>query len=280
MQQTLVTTDWLQDHLEDDNLRVVDIRGYVLPAIEPPPHYFNNLDDYKKSHIPGAVFIDWIKEITDPDSPHHAQVAPPERFAKVMSRAGIDADTFVVVYDTNNGMFAARLWWMLNYYGHTNVAVLHGGWDKWTAENRPTTAEIPTITPTTFEPVQNPAIYRTSTDVSAAIGTETILVDVRSPQEFAGEASRIERHGHIPGAINVPRKTLLNEDGTLKPIDELRTAFGTVGIQSNSEIVTYCNGGVSASAVMLALRIAGYDNVAMYDGSWKDWGENDSNPVE
>jgi thiosulfate/3-mercaptopyruvate sulfurtransferase len=136
----LVTTGWLQDHLTDPNLRIVDIRGHVIPASEPLPHYFNHLDDYNKSHIPGAVFVDWVHEITDPADPRHAQIAPPERFSAAMSRAGIGSATFVVTYDDASGMFAARLWWALNYYGHHNVAVLDGGWNKWIAESRPTTA--------------------------------------------------------------------------------------------------------------------------------------------
>src|SRR5215213_6165866 len=123
----LVTTEWLQDHLSDPHLRIVDIRGHVLPANQPTPHYFNHRSDHDLSHIPGAIFIDWVKEITDPADPRHAQIAKPERYAEVMSRAGIDENTFVVAYDDASGMFAARLWWSLNYYGHTQVAVLDGG---------------------------------------------------------------------------------------------------------------------------------------------------------
>src|SRR5438132_10215543 len=107
----LVSTAWLQEHLADPDLRIVDIRGHVIPASEPLPHYFNHYQDYQKSHIPGAVFVDWVHEITDPDDPRHAKIARPERYATVMSRIGIGPETFVVAYDDANGMFAARLWW-------------------------------------------------------------------------------------------------------------------------------------------------------------------------
>lgn len=277
----LVSTEWLADHLNDPDLRIVDIRGHVAPATEPPPHYFNHRDDYLKSHIPGAVFIDWVHEITDPDDPRHAQIAKAERYAGVMSRNGIGTDTFVVAYDDANGMMAARLWWSLNYYGHTRVAVLDGGWQKWIAENLPTTAEIPTLESTVFTPQVNPTIYRNAAQVSEKLHTDTVLLDVRSPAEFRGEASRAERKGHIPGAVNRSRHDLLQPDGTMLSPEALRVKFAEQGITADTpEIIVYCNGGVSASYGMLALKRAGIKNGAMYDGSWKDWGNNPNLPIE
>lgn len=134
MPELLVTTDWLADHLNEAQVRVIDIRGHVLPASAPKPHYFNHRADYDVSHLPGAVFIDWVLEITDPVDPRHAQIAPPDRFAAVMRQAGISGDTQVIAYDDAQGMFAARLWWALNYYGHSRVAILDGGWQKWLTE--------------------------------------------------------------------------------------------------------------------------------------------------
>ncbi len=281
-QNPLVTTQWLNDHLNDANLRIVDIRGHVLPASEPHPHYFNHYADYQESHIPGAVFVDWVKEITDPDdTKFHAQIAKPERYAEVMSRLGIGPDTLVVAYDDAHSMFAARLWWSLRYYGHENVVVLDGGWKKWTAEGRPVTAEIPTIEAAQFVPQRNSAIYRSADDIAAGLHTDMTLIDVRSPQEYAGQASRTDRAGHIPGAINHPASKFYNADDTLLSPEELRAQFAAEGIDPTTEnIVTYCNGGVSASFGMLALKLAGIENVAMYDGSWKNWSSDASKPVE
>jgi thiosulfate/3-mercaptopyruvate sulfurtransferase len=277
----LVTTEWLQAHLGDDNLRIVDIRGHVIPPTEPLPHYFNHYEDYVKSHIPGAVFVDWVHEITDPADPRHARIAPPERFAEVMSRCGIGDESFVVAYDDAAGMFAARLWWALNYYGHPSVAVLDGGWNKWIAEGRPITAALPTIAPAIFTPRPQPEWIRTGDQVMARLHSSTRLVDVRSPQEFSGEWSRAKRAGHIPGAVNVPRQSLVAPDGTLLPPEALRARFAEAGIdESAPEIVTYCNAGVSASFGLLALRVAGFDNSANYDGSWKEWGNDDRRPIE
>lgn len=282
MTETLiVSTDWLAEHLHDPNLRVVDIRGHVISASEPPPHYFNHRADYDSAHIPGAVFVDWVHEITDPADPRHAQIAQPERYATVMRRIGVSADTFVVAYDDANGMFAARLWWSLKYYGHDKVAVLDGGWQKWLAEGRPTTAVVPTITPSDFTARPNPALFRSADAVEAALGSDTVLMDVRTPDEYAGKAARAARKGHIPGAVNLPRADLVAEDGTLLPPEQLRERLGAVGIDANTPgVIVYCNGGVSASYGLLALRAAGMTNVAVYDGSWKDWGNNPDRPIE
>jgi len=281
VENLLVTTQWLYEHLRDENLRIVDIRGHVIPANEPTPHYFNHFADYQQSHIPCAVFVDWVNEITDPDDPRHATIAQPERYAAVMSRLGIGADTFVVAYDDADSMFAARLWWSLNYYGHTQVAVLDGGWKKWTAEGRPTTADVPEIPSAVFKPMPNLALRRTGDQILHALNSDVRLIDVRSPEEFAGQYARAKRKGHIPGAVNQPRADLVAPDGTMLPAEILRQKFESLGVDASApEIVTYCNGGVSASFGILALRVAGLENLSMYDGSWKEWGNDDSKPIE
>jgi len=287
MENNLVTTEWLETNLA--GVRVVDIRGHVRPASDPLPHYYNHREDYRKAHIPGAVFVDWVEEITDPDDPRHAQIAKPERYAEVMRRIGVSDETFVVAYDDAASMFAARLWWSLNYYGHTKVAVLNGGWQKWMAEGRVTTDEIPTFPAGHFTPHPTAPIYRSGEQVLAALGSNQQLIDVRTPQEFHGEASRAKRGGHIPGAINVPRGKLTDASGLLLPPDQLREQFAAAGVTDESDnVVFYCNGGVSASFGLLALHAAGLANEksdesangSVYDGSWKDWGNDDSKPVE
>ncbi len=258
----------------------MDIRGHVIPASEPPPHYFNHYDDYTKAHIPGAVFVDWVHEITDPADPRHATLAPLERYAAVMRRIGVSDDTLVIAYDDAKGMFAARLWWSLNYYGHTKAAVLDGGWDKWTAEGRPTDAAIPQVTPSEFEAKPNPTIFRSGAQILARLDGDQQLIDVRSPEEFAGKSSRAKRGGHIPGAVNLPRALLVAPDGTLLNRAALLRRFASAGISTNSaDVVFYCNAGVSASFGLLALRAAGLAGGSVYDGSWKDWGNDESKPL-
>jgi thiosulfate/3-mercaptopyruvate sulfurtransferase len=199
-----------------------------------------------------------------------------------MRRAGIAEDTLVIAYDDAAGMFAARLWWSLQYYGHHRVAVLDGGWKKWIAENRPVTADVPSVTPTTFTPRPDRSIYRDSDQVLAALGTATALLDVRSPAEFNGDSSRAKRNGHIPGAHNQSRHNLYNPvDETMLAPEQLQARFAASGItESTPEVIVYCNAGVSASYGLLALHVAGITTGAVYDGSWKDWGNDDSKPIE
>jgi thiosulfate/3-mercaptopyruvate sulfurtransferase len=277
----LVSTAWLADHLDDPTVRVVDIRGHVLPASEPPPHYFNHYEDYLRAHIPGAAFVDWVHEITDPADPNHARIAPPERYAAVMARIGVTDETHVIAYDDADGMFAARLWWSLQYYGHDRVSVLNGGWNRWIAEGRPTTDVIPTFPPATFTPRPRPELIRTGEQVLNRLGAEQILIDVRTPDEFLGRASRVRRAGHIPTARNLPRATLVGVDGLIPAPAALREQFTSAGVpDKGDDVVFYCNAGVSASYGLLLYRAAGFSGGAVYDGSWKDWGSDESKPIE
>ncbi len=276
----VVSTAWLEQHLGTDDLRIVDIRGHVLPASQPPPHYFNHYDDYVQSHIPGATFIDWVHEITDPADPRHAQIAPAERYQAVMRRCGISPDTWVVAYDDSRGMFAARLWWSLHYYGHARAVVLDGGWERWSAEARPQTRDIPVFPPGTFVAQPQPELRRTADQVEANLGRQH-LFDMRSAEEFRGKSSRARRAGHIPTAISLPRSELTDAEGKMLPAAHLREKFAALGYSDETEpVVFYCNAGVSASYGLLALRAAGFQSGAVYDGSWKDWGNDDSKPIE
>jgi len=276
----IVTTDWLAEHVDDDNLRIVDIRGKVLPASEPLPHYFSHRDDYIESHIPGAVFVDWTTDIVDPQSPSY-DVASPDQYAALMGKLGIDNQTKVIVYDDAGSMFAARFLWTLISNMHENAAILDGGWQKWLAESHPVTAEIPKIEPTVFTPNLQLNLRITADEILRKLSGNVALIDVRSLPEFNGQTSRAERKGRIPGAINIPRKSLLADDMTLLPLTELRMKVSETGIADNADnIVVYCNSGVSASFIMLALQQLGYENIKLYDGSWKEWGNDPTKPIE
>ncbi|MDQ7024546.1 MAG: sulfurtransferase [Anaerolineae bacterium] len=273
----LVTTAWLMEHLSDDDLRIVDIRGHVLPANEPPPHYYAHRSEYEESHIPHAVFVDWASDIVEPNSPSY-DVANPQRYQNLMEALGIGDEHFVIAYDDANGMFAARFWWTMKYYGHEQVAILDGGWQKWIAENQPVSSDKPDISPTTFTPKPQAQWNSTASEI---ISNKPILLDVRSRTEFAGEASRAKRKGHIPNAINIPRSKLVATDGTLRPVDELQQIFTDAGLSLDAaDVVVYCNSGVSASYGLIALQKAGLSGGRVYDGSWKDWGNDDTKLVE
>jgi thiosulfate/3-mercaptopyruvate sulfurtransferase len=279
----IVSTDWLHEYLDVPNLRIVDIRGHVIPASEPKPHYFAHHAEYTESHIPGAVFVDWVLDITDPDSPNQGHIAQPKAYAALMSRLGIGDDTTVVIYDDAQSMFSARMWWSLQYYGHSHAAILDGGWNKWVAEQRPITAEIPSMQPAQFTARPQSAIRTTIDQVAQVVAGECsgVLMDVRSPEEFAGKSSRAKRMGHIPGAVNLPRSEMVNKDGTLPTTDQIRETLRKAGITSESpQVIVYCNAGVSASYGYLMLQLAGIQHVSNFDGSWKEWGNDETHPIE
>ncbi len=284
----LAKTGWLQDHLEDPNLRVVDIRGYVkksdLGDGRQGAEYLPAREEYDESHVPGAVFVDWTRDITDPDDPVPAQVAPPERFADLMGSLGIGNDTHVVVYDHAGGQFATRLWWALTYYGHDLVSVLDGGWNKWVAEGRPTTAETPGPAPATFTPKTRPGWRREAEEVLAASRTgEVFVLDARDAGQYTGAVTRGEgRPGHVPGARHLHADGLFGPDGSFRPDDDLEEKLREAGVPEDREapVVAYCNGGVAATVPLFALHRLGYGNLANYDGSWNEWGAREDLPAE
>ena len=283
----LVETSWLAKHLQDPDLRIVDMRGYVRTVEKDgiqEAHYVGARDEYEQSHIPGAVYIDWTRDIVDLDDIIKAQIALSEKFSQVMGRIGISDQHLVVAYDAHPAsQFATRLWWALKYYGHNKVVVLNGGFPKWQRENLPLNTTIPTYPYATFTPVLQPELRATAVDVLNLLGQPDVaLIDARDQGQYSGQTVRRPgQPGHIPGALNIPREELMDPTtGTFRSNEELKQVFAKAHVLPEQRIVAYCNGGVAATSVLFTLAMLGYPSLTNYDGSWNEWGERQDLPVE
>jgi thiosulfate/3-mercaptopyruvate sulfurtransferase len=274
MTSALVTTQWVADHLNDPNTRMVEVS--VETSL------------YDTEHVPGAVNFSWTSQLQDQVQ---RDIIAKADFETLLSQAGIGSNTHVVLYGDNNNWFAAYGFWIFQYYGHENVSLMDGGLKKWKAEGRAMSAEVPHYPPTNYRVTNVNADYRADRDyIKTRLGNHNFeMVDVRSPAEYSGEiiappgmTETAQRAGHIPGAVNVPWSQAVAEDGTYKPQEELMELYGNKGIKGNgNEIVTYCRIGERSSHTWVVMKfILGYNNVRNYDGSWTEWGNLIGNPIK
>jgi thiosulfate/3-mercaptopyruvate sulfurtransferase len=272
--EVLVTTDWLAEHLNDDNV--------VVAEVDEEP------DLYEEGHIPGALNLHWREDLEDPVE---RDLVDKETFEKLMGSLGIGNDTTVVLYGDKNNWFAAYAYWYLKIYGHEDIRILDGGRQKWIEEGRDVTKDVPSPSAATYSASDRDETIRAYRDqVLEWLGAaQRALVDVRSPGEYAGdllappgyEQEGARRGGHIPTAQSIPWATAVQDDGTFKTADDLKDIYSQQGVTPEKEVVAYCRIGERSAHTWFVLReLLGYENVRNYDGSWTEWGNLVDVPIE
>lgn len=264
--EQLVETDWVAAHGGDANVRVVDMRSGATA--------------YPGGHVPGAAYLSPVA-IRVADRPP-TFLPTPQEFEALMAKLGIGDATRVVVYDERGGIYAARLWWILNYFGHPNVALMNGGWVKWTAEQRAVEQVTPVPAAARFTARMQPRWVATAADVVGAIDKPGVkIVDARTAGEIEGKDLRgIKRGGFVASSVPVYWEDLLDaQKRTFKPADELKRIYEDRGILASHEVIAYCQVGMRASVDLFALHLIGYDKLRNYYGAWEEWGNRDDLPV-
>ncbi|MBW7469482.1 sulfurtransferase [Marinobacter sp. M216] len=274
----LVEPEWLEKHLDDPDLRIVD--ATVQVKLWPFPHVRSGRRGFKRGHIPGATFADLLK-ISDPQRPSYTFTMPTaERFADHMGRLGIGNGTRVVLYDGRENMWAARLWWMLRTFGFDDAAVLNGGWKAWRLEDRPVSSKPCEYPATRFTPHVRPELIVGKEEVLTAIeDPTTCIVNALGRRQHRGERKEYGGRGHIPGAKNVTAWEILDRKTMrYRPAEELRELFRPM--LEAERVITYCGGGIASSSDAFILHLLGHPNVAVYDGGLIEWSADRSLPLE
>jgi thiosulfate/3-mercaptopyruvate sulfurtransferase len=273
--EVLVETDWVAEHLNDPNVRIVESDEDVLL--------------YEQGHIPGAIKIDWVADLNDPVVRDYLDR---ERFEQLMSSHGISNDTTVIFYGDKNNWWATYAFWVFKLFGHEDARIMNGGRAKWIAEGRAMTREVPSYPKATYHaPERDDSTIRAFRDqVRQHLDRKDgALVDVRSPQEFSGERTHMPeypqegtlRGGHIPTAVNIPWARAVKEDGTFKSPEELRALYEEQGVTPDKDVISYCRIGERSSHTWFVLTyLLGYPKVRNYDGSWTEWGNGVGLPIE
>jgi thiosulfate/3-mercaptopyruvate sulfurtransferase len=277
MMDTLVTAEWLSQHLNDPDLVLLDCTVCTIPEEGGGLHNVSGRPDYELGHIPNAGFADLKGDLCDTNSTVEFAVPTPEQFCSAMGALGVGDDSRVVLYDTNYSAWAARVWWMLRWVGFDQAALLNGGLSAWTAEGRPLSIEPVTRPAKRLTPAPRPELIADRDEVLASLDDPAVrLIDTMPAEMYRGEMTLYARPGHIPGASNMNALDLLDKTGRFRPDDELAAMIGG---NRNARAITYCGGGIMASSNAFVMTRLGFTNVAVYTASLQEWAADPANPM-
>jgi len=285
--ESIVETDWLQAHVDDASLRILDCTVHLLYDHTPPgvPYRVKSgREDFDRGHIPGADFVDLQGELSLHDSPFSFTLPSAAHFAAAMERHGVGDDAHVVLYSTTHPMWATRVWWMLRAFGFDQAAVLNGGFVKWQAEQRAVSTAAPTPRQgARFTPRPRPALFTDKDEVLNAIGAPAVCtMNALSPESYRGENDRYGRPGRIPGSVSLPAGALLEPaSGTFRSAEELDGIFSSASPRQRTErVIIHCGGGIAATLNAFLMYQLGYENLTVYDNSMSEWATDPSLPME
>ena len=283
MSDMLVSTDWLQRHLETPGLRIYDCTVHLHPwpgaAGQTPESGF---EEWQAGHIPGSAFIDLTGEFAAPSDRFNFLVLGPERFAQAAGKAGIGEGTRVVLYDRALNRWAARMWWMLRAFGFDTAAVLDGGWNRWVGEGRPVSVDPPQYPSACFDARPRYGLIADKTQVAASLGNPGVhLVNALTAEQHEGAGGvHYGRPGHIPGSVNLSARDLVDSDThAYLPLAELRQRFAAAGVLDGRPVIVYCGSGIAASSDALILTALGAHDVSIYTNSLQEWAADLSLPM-
>jgi len=275
--ETLVSTEWLSQHLNDPDLVVLDCSVLIEPDSAGGMRAISGRAQYESGHIPSAGFADLTGDLRDVDSPLKYALPTPEQFCVAMGALGVGDDSRVVLYDASNTVWAARVWWMLRWVGFDRAALLDGGLKAWTADGRELSTEMPDRQTGKLTPRVRPALIADRDEVFAAISDDAVsLIDVMPEQHYRGVMVMYGRPGHIPTARNISVTALADESGRFRSQDTLAAMFAG---DHTARFITYCGGGIAASASAFIMVRLGFEDVAVYMGSLEEWAADPKNPL-
>ena len=277
-----VSSGWLEEHLDDPAVAIIDVRAGFRPQPPGPSDFFSMYDDYLGAHIPGAHYLHMVDDLSDPSGSFPFKALAATKVHELLGALGISNDQTLVIYGSDIHAVTHRCWWSLRQAGALNVRLVDCTYDRWVKDGRIVNDFVSNNPPCVFEAVEVPEWITNKEDVATAIDDPTVgLVNALSAEQFAGLGQHYGRPGRIPGSISVPAMSVIDPStGALRERSELENVFSEAGADDFESLITYCGGGIAASTAFLALDTLGYSNVSLYDGSLLEWTQDPEAPLE